>query len=220
MSKLRSIDVSGKTEKKGKFTYLSWAFAVDQLIENYPEASWEVKRFPMIVSNDGVVSAIPEMLVPYMKTGAGNFVEVEVVIDGVSRSQVHPVLNHQNKPIDKPNAFDINTAIQRCLAKAIALHGLGLYIYAGEDLPPDAQKEQVSTDVIDGKKVENYIKVFKGLIDQDQIEETHERAKTGWKQLTNDERIAVTDRMQEKAPDSNKAYKNLLKEHINYKEAR
>ncbi|MGM9458240.1 DUF1071 domain-containing protein, partial [Lacticaseibacillus rhamnosus] len=54
---------------------------------------------------------------------------------GVTLSQVHPVLDNRNKPIEKPNAFQINTSIQRCLAKAIALHGLGLYIYQGEDLP-------------------------------------------------------------------------------------
>ena len=51
-------------------------------------------------------------------------------------TQVHPVLNHQNKPIPTPNAFEINTSIQRCLAKAIALHGLGIHLFAGEDLPP------------------------------------------------------------------------------------
>ena len=56
-------------------------------------------------------------------------------------SQIHPVLDARNKPIEMPSAFDINTSIQRCLVKAIALHGLGLYIYAGEDLP-EAGNEQ------------------------------------------------------------------------------
>lgn len=141
MNKLIGIDVNEYTEKKGNFTYLSWAFAVTKLIEHYPKATWEVKRFPMMVwDTDGEVKrlrAVPEMQVPYMRTDTGYFVEVEVVIDGVPRSQVHPVLNHQNKPIASPSSFEINTAIQRALAKAIALHGLGLYIYAGEDLPPD-----------------------------------------------------------------------------------
>lgn len=63
-------------------------------------------------------------------------------MDGVTLSQIHPVLDHRNKPIQQPNAFDINTSIQRCLVKAIALHGLGLYVYAGEDLPPDVKAEQ------------------------------------------------------------------------------
>ncbi|RQW19859.1 DUF1071 domain-containing protein [Bacillus sp. C1-1] len=118
--KLAEIDVSKHVEKKGKFSYLSWAWAVDQLRRHDPNAKWEVKRF-----DDK----------PYMKTDLGYFVEVEVTSNGIPMSQIHPVLNNFNKPIEKPTAFDINTSIQRCLVKAIALHGLGLYIYAGEDLP-------------------------------------------------------------------------------------
>jgi hypothetical protein len=59
-------------------------------------------------------------------------------------SQLHPVLDGKNKPIASPTAFDINTSIQRCLVKAIALHGLGLYIYAGEDLPDSAKTETLT----------------------------------------------------------------------------
>ena len=58
-----------------------------------------------------------------------------MTVQGVTLSQIHPVLDGKNRPIFEPTAFDINTSIQRCLVKAIALHGLGLYIYAGEDLP-------------------------------------------------------------------------------------
>ena len=76
---------------------------------------------------------------PYMTTNAGCFVRVSVTCEGVTRSQVHPVTDNRNQTIAQPTAQDINTSIQRCLAKAIALHGLGLYIFAGEDLPePDA----------------------------------------------------------------------------------
>ena len=56
-------------------------------------------------------------------------------MQGVTLSQVHPVLDAKNRPIELPNSFEINTSIQRCLVKSSALHGLGLYIYAGEDLP-------------------------------------------------------------------------------------
>lgn len=118
--KMASIDVSEHVEKKGKFSYLSWAWAVDVLRKNDPSATWEVKRF-----ND----------VPFMKTECGYFVEVAVTCNGITLSQIHPVLDNYNKPISQPNSFQINTSIQRCLVKAIALHGLGLYIYAGEDLP-------------------------------------------------------------------------------------
>lgn len=121
-TELAKIDVSKHVEKKGKFSYLSWAWAVDVLRTHDPEANWEVIRF------DGM---------PYMKTECGYFVEVAVTVKGITLSQIHPVLDNRNKPLEKPNAFDINTSIQRCLVKAIALHGLGLYIYAGEDLPVD-----------------------------------------------------------------------------------
>ena len=85
-----------------------------------PAAYWEVRRF------DGL---------PYLNTKLGYFVEVAVTVQGVTLSQIHPVLDHKNRPILAPTPFDINTSIQRSLVKAIALHGLGLNIYAGEDLP-------------------------------------------------------------------------------------
>lgn len=131
---LASIDVSQHVEKKGRFSYLSWAWAVDQLRKHDHTATWEVKRF------DGV---------PYLKTELGYFVEVEVTCKGIPMSQIHPVLDNKNKPIQKPSPFDINTSIQRALVKAIALHGLGLYIYAGEDLPT----EQKPIDPITSEQV-------------------------------------------------------------------
>jgi len=117
---LSAINVNEHVEKKGGFSYLSWPFAVAQLRLFEPTATWEVKRF------DGL---------PYLATEAGVFVEVAVTVQGITLGQIHPVLDARNRPIPQPTAFDINTSIQRCLVKAIALHGLGLYIYAGEDLP-------------------------------------------------------------------------------------
>ncbi len=134
-SVLSKIDVSEHTEKKGKFTYLSWAWAVRILLENFPEATWRVHTFADVVNTES----------PYMRTDAGAFVQVTVTVNDIERTQVHPVLDHMNKTVVEPNAFQVNNSIQRCLAKAISLHGLGLYIYAGEDLPqaPDAlNKEQ------------------------------------------------------------------------------
>lgn len=118
--RLFQIDVSNYIEKKGQFNYLSWPFAVAQLRLADPDASWEVKRF------EGL---------PYLVTDLGVFVEVAVTVAGVTLSQIHPCLDAKNRPIMAPTSFDINTSIQRCLVKAIALHGLGLSIYAGEDLP-------------------------------------------------------------------------------------
>lgn len=117
---LSELNVNEHVEQKGKFSYLSWAWAVSELRKASPTATWEVIKY------NGV---------PFCKTECGYFVEVAVTVDGITLSQIHPVLDNSNKPITAPNAFQINTSIQRCLVKAIALHGLGLYIYAGEDLP-------------------------------------------------------------------------------------
>jgi hypothetical protein len=62
---------------------------------------------------------------------------------GVERTAQLPVMDYKNKAIQDPDAFQVNTAMQRCLAKAIALHGLGLYIYAGEDIPPEEEKPEL-----------------------------------------------------------------------------
>ena len=121
---LDSINVNEYTEKKGQFTYLSWAWAVRELLKVAPDATWIVHKFGELENQQ-----------PYIKTEAGCFVQVTVHVNDVGRTQVHPVLDNRNQTIQEPNAFQINTSIQRCLAKAIALHGLGLYIYAGEDLP-------------------------------------------------------------------------------------
>jgi hypothetical protein len=117
---LSRINVNEHVERKGAFSYLSWPFAVSQLRQFDPVATWHVQRF------DGL---------PYLNTETGVFVEVAVCVKGISLSQIHPVLDSKNRPILAPTAFDINTSIQRCLVKAIALHGLGLYLYSGEDLP-------------------------------------------------------------------------------------
>jgi hypothetical protein len=123
--KLYKQDVSKYSEKKGKFTYLSWAHAWSLLKKTCPDARYGVTK-----AEDGS---------PFFVTQCGFFVDVWVEVDGLSLSQIHPVLDNRNQPIEKPNAFHINTSIQRALAKTIALHGLGLYIFAGEDLPePDA----------------------------------------------------------------------------------
>jgi hypothetical protein len=121
---LNQINVSTHVEKKGGFSYLSWPYAIGELRKRHPTATWEVARF------NGL---------PFLQTEAGCFVEVAVTVEGVTLSQIHPVLDVRNKPILNPDAFQINTSLQRALVKAIALHGLGLYIYAGEDLPDAAE---------------------------------------------------------------------------------
>ena len=135
-AQLNKVDVSKYVEKKGKFNYLSWAYAVRELKKVCPNATWGVVK-----AEDGS---------PFMLTSCGYFVEVWVEVEGCRLSQVHPVLDHRNQPLESPNAFQINTSIQRALAKAIALHGLGLYIFAGEDLPePDMLELEEIKEICD-----------------------------------------------------------------------
>lgn len=129
-ARLNAINVNEHLEKKGGFSYLSWPYAVAQLRTADATATWEVQRFHGL---------------PYLATEAGVFVEVAVTVQGVRLSQIHPVLDGRNRPIQAPTAFDINTSLQRCLVKAIALHGLGLYIYAGEDLPQAVTPEDFAS---------------------------------------------------------------------------
>lgn len=129
---LAQVNVSGHTEKKGKFTYLSWPFAITELSKRHPDAEIEVRDwngFPAVQGPNGWM------------------VCVSVTIGGIKRSQWHPVLDTANKPIANPDVFQVNTSIQRAMVKAIALHGLGLYIYAGEDLPePSAEQDAINAD--------------------------------------------------------------------------
>mgnify|MGYP000267568706 CR=1 FL=1 len=120
---MAAINVNDKVEKKQKFPYLSWAWAVDTLMRNDPNANWEYRE--PVTFPDGTM-----------------MVFCTVTAFGMARTMQLPVINHANKPIPNPNAFEINTAMQRCLVKAIALHGLGLYIYAGEDVPRDEAPEE------------------------------------------------------------------------------
>ena len=125
---LRQIDVSKYTEKKNGLTYLSWAWAVDQLLLVDPKANW----------------FYPE----YQRWGNGSvMVFCTVVANDIARTAQLPVMDYRNKPIAEPDSFAVNTAMQRALAKAIALHGIGLYIYNGEDIPPDTLEEPVAKKV-------------------------------------------------------------------------
>ncbi len=124
-STLSKVDVSEHCETKGGFTYLSWSWAWSTLKKHYPDATFEKHLF------DGL---------PYMLDAQGfAFVQVTVTIVGQSATEILLGPQSLNKPIKNPDSFAVNTALQRCLVKAIAFHGLGHYVYAGEDLPPGAE---------------------------------------------------------------------------------
>ena len=114
---LRAININEHVEKKNNLSYLSWAWAVDQLLMLDDNASWSYGE---------------------PKDWNGTYmVFCTVSAFGRHRTAQLPVMDYKNKAITNPDSFSVNTAMQRCLAKAIALHGIGLYIYAGEDLPEE-----------------------------------------------------------------------------------
>jgi len=116
-NELRLINVNEHTDKKGKFTYLSWNWAVDQLLQNDPSATWTFGE--PVYFNESVM------------------VFCTVTAFGKSMTCQMPVINNKNTAISNPNAMDVNTGMMRCLTKCISLFGIGLYIYAGEDLPDE-----------------------------------------------------------------------------------
>ena len=119
---LSAINVNSHTEKKNGLTYLSWAWAWGVLKQHYPTATFEKHIQP-----DGM---------PYIRDAHGfAYVQVSVTVEGQTATELFPVLDHRNKAVQNPDAFAVNAAMQRALTKAISYHGLGHYIYAGEDLP-------------------------------------------------------------------------------------
>lgn len=130
---LNSIDVSDYVETKGgavKLNYLSWAYAWGEIKKRYPLANYTVYE-----NKDGW---------NYFTDGRTAWVKTGVTINGLEHIEYLPVMNNSNKsiPLKDITSFDVNKAIQRSITKAIARHGLGLYIYAGEDLPIDTEKEE------------------------------------------------------------------------------
>ena len=127
---LNAINVNEHTEKKNGLTYLSWAWAWAKVKENYPDAFYTIYENP-----DGLI---------YFTDGRTAWVKTGVTIEGQELIEYLPVMDYNNRSIglDRITSFDVNKAIQRSLTKACARHGLGLYIYAGEDLPEAEQTQQ------------------------------------------------------------------------------
>lgn len=127
-AELNALDVSDKIEKKGNLSYLSWAWAWGEVKKLHPDAQYRIYE-----NADGW---------NYHTDGRTCWVKTGVTVEGIEHIEYLPVMDNRNKSILAENvtSFDVNKAIQRSLTKALARHGLGLYIYAGEDLPEDAQK--------------------------------------------------------------------------------
>ena len=120
---LNSIDVTDKIEKKNGLSYLSWAYAWGELKKLHPDATYT------IYENKDEMN--------YFTDGRTGWVKTGVTVEGIEHIEYLPIMDYKNKsiPVNDITSFDVNKAIQRSLTKAVARHGLGLYIYAGEDLP-------------------------------------------------------------------------------------
>ena len=148
---LKAVDIKDMIEKKGKFSYISWAMAWSALCDIYPDATMEKHcnehGFPVFKDENGWC-----------------FTKVTVTVNGKSITEMLPVLNNFNKPIKNPDSMDVNSSLQRCLAKAIALHGLGVHVYSGEDIvdiPDNLGEEDAKPKAIqkpEVKKVEEQVK--------------------------------------------------------------
>lgn len=123
IEKMLQTNVNEHTEKKNNLTYLSWAWAWAEALKADPAATYKVEMF-----GDKC----------YMEINDTAMVWVTVTLFGKPMTCQLPVMDYKNKAIVEPDAFAVNTAIMRCMTKALSLHGLGLYIYAGEDLPEEA----------------------------------------------------------------------------------
>lgn len=144
-TELNNINVNDKTEKKGNLTYLSWAWAWGEVKKRHPDAFYTIYE-----NKDGWI---------YHTDGRTCWVKTGVTIDGLEHIECLPVMDNRNNPIhvEKVTSFNVNTAIQRSLTKACARHGLGLYIYAGEDLPEDDSAMPWMTEAESRQKKEAHV---------------------------------------------------------------
>jgi hypothetical protein len=139
---LKDVNVNGHTEKKNGLTYLSWAWAWAELLKRYPDSTYTVYE-----NADGWC---------YHTDGRTAWVKTGVTVEGKEYIEMLPVMDFKNRsiPLDAITSMDVNKAIQRSLTKAVARHGLGLYIYAGEDLP-EGEEEAPDPDAYHpGDKIE------------------------------------------------------------------
>lgn len=137
---LKKLDLSMHVDKKGNFSYLSWPVVTAAFREHCPECTWTVNTYIHSDGSERGYYFAPDGSVLVSLTGYDR--------ENYSWPMHMPVLDHRNKPIVKPNAFDINTAIMRGLVKLIGvMTGIGLHLYMGEDLPPDLEMTRLNESV-------------------------------------------------------------------------
>ena len=157
IEKLLKTNVNEHTEKKNGLTYLSWAWAWAEALKADSSAWYKIEMF-----GDKC----------YMDINGTAMVFVTVTMYGKPMTCQLPVMDYRNKAIPNPDAFAVNTAIMRCMTKALSLHGLGLYIYAGEDLP-EGESDEGTPD--EGKMLD-YIAAIEATITLDELKDIYIRA--------------------------------------------
>ena len=140
--KLYRIDISGHIEEKNGMKYCSWSYAWAELKKIHPDATYTIYE-----NKDGW---------NYHTDGTTGWVKTGVTVNGIEHIEYLPIMDYKNKsiPAQGITSFDVNKAIQRSLTKAVARHGLGLYIYAGEDLPEADLPDDVREDILQAKSKE------------------------------------------------------------------
>lgn len=161
---LNAINVNDHTESKNGLTYLSWAWAWAEVKKHYPEANYTVYERPVFTDTDS-------FSVNYFTDGKTCWVKTGVTIHGIEHIEYLPVMDYRNRSISLENitSMDVNKAIQRSLTKCCARHGLGLYIYAGEDLP-EGDKDAIEKKEAEAKDSKKF-KIDGLLLDADITEE-------------------------------------------------
>ena len=152
---LNTINVNEHTEKKNGLTYLSWAWAWAEVKKKFPDANYTIYE-----DQNGCI---------YWTDGKTCWVKTGVTIEGIEHIEYLPVMDFKNKsiPLENITSFEVNKAIQRSLTKACARHGLGLYIYAGEDIPEEDEEEKARREEEANKPIDKIqVKTISGMIEQ------------------------------------------------------
>lgn len=150
---LSEIDITSKIKQKNKMDYLPWSSAWDFVKNKFPNATYRI-----IKTEDGCI---------YHNDGRTCWVETEMTINGDVQTEILPVLDFRNQSIsyDKVTASDVNKSIKRCLVKNLALFGLGLSLWNGEELSDNAKKKKVDDDEALKKVQKNMIDILKAKVD-------------------------------------------------------
>lgn len=186
-STLSKIDVSNLVDKKMGLNYLSWSKAWGLVKSIYPTAQIEITEYPeYVLSKDGWMATGRD--VDYRLTSAGCEVEATVIIDEQKFSSKLYVMDNKMRPVMNPNYAQINKAQMRALVKALAFAGLGLSVYAGEDLPSEEDETPKKQTVSSLRKQAESIEVdVLGM--KEPLINLYEDAKKGGKNSINSETL-------------------------------